>query len=99
MGVLALGIVWVNTLLVVAAAWKELQALAARKRRFTPLRPGEAGVGLIQGEIVAGPEPGSAFARHEVEQVGRQASGGGPVILFADRGYKGTVLGGTIRAG
>lgn len=101
MGLLALAIVWVNTLLVLAAAGRELSALAARRRWMRPLAPGEVGAGLVEGVVAEVADGAGALARHHVDQVGRQAADdhGRHAILFADRAYRGEVLGGAVRAG
>lgn len=99
MGILALGILWVNTLLVMGAAWREVAALRARGRLLRPLPPGEPGAGLVEGEVVSA--PGGVFASHEVDQVGRQASDDRDrrAITFSDRAFRGAVMGGAVRAG
>src|SRR5262249_35246233 len=93
MGALALAIVWVNTLLIVAAAWIELRKLSRRVRGLRWLAPGERGTGLVAA-CVLGEEP---IACHRVEQIGRSedsAAEAQPAILFADRPYGGVVRGG-----
>ena len=72
MGLLALAIVWVNTLLVVAAAGRELSALAAQRRWMRPLAPGEVGAGLVEGVVASVADGAGAHARHHGDQVGRQ---------------------------
>src|SRR5262245_34094906 len=89
MGVLALAVVWVTTLLVVGAMAQRITAIAGLRRRMRPLAPGEVGVGLVEGEV--GPGHGDAndgsgngkaasaddaftIAVHRIEQVGRQAA-------------------------
>lgn len=98
MGLLALGILWVNTLLIAAAAWKEIAALAVWQRRLVALE-GDDGAGLIHARVTEGAGPGGALALQRVEQVGRAATqddGGRRVILFADRSAVGEVFGGVV---
>jgi hypothetical protein len=96
MGLLALAILWVNTLLIAAAAAKEIAALAGWRRRLVALA-GDEGVGLVRARVTAGTGPGGALAVHRVEQLGRAATSddhGRRVILFADRSAAGEVFGG-----
>ena len=101
MGLLALAIVWVNTLLVVAAAGRELSALAAQRRWMRPLAPGEVGAGRCGGGGAGGGAGAGGGGRHHGAPVGRQAADdhGRRAILFADRAYRGEVLGGELSAG
>lgn len=101
MGALALAILWVNTLLVAAAAWKQSSELRRRARALGPLAPGEQGAGLIEGHVEAGDGEGGALASHEVEQLGRAGAeeAGRRTIHFGDRAFRGEVHGGAIRAG
>ncbi|MEP7123666.1 MAG: hypothetical protein ABJE95_22250 [Byssovorax sp.] len=97
MGVLALAILWVNTLLIAAAAAKEIAALLAWKRRLIAVE-GDSGVGLVRARVTRGAGPGGALAVQRVEQLGRAATndeGGRRVIHFADRSAVGEVFGGT----
>jgi hypothetical protein len=97
MGVLALAILWVNTLLIAAAAWKEIAALTPWRRRLVPV-VGDAGVGLVRAQVTLGAGPGGALAVQRIEQLGRAAThddGGRRVIHFADRSAVGEVFGGT----
>jgi hypothetical protein len=86
MGALALAILWVNVLLVAAAALKELGPIAAARRAFAA---GKRGI------VVRGAGAGGELAVHEVEQVGRATAAG--TIRFSDRRFAGKVYGGTIR--
>jgi hypothetical protein len=81
MGVLALAILWVNTLLVAADVGKQARALLLRREQMR---------GVLRGRV-----RGGTLAVHRVEQVGRAGSGEG-TILFQDRAATGEVLGGTI---
>src|SRR5262245_24231097 len=90
MGLLCLAILWVNTLLVVLAAFGPLRehlAVLARIRRH----------GLRRGRVVRGCEDG-VFARHTVAQVGRRASDDADrqAILFHDRDYQSRLFGGAV---
>ncbi len=86
MGLLGLGILWVNTLLVVLAARTPLAALISGARRK-----------LQRAVVVEGADDGT-FAVHVVQQVGRKASddAGRQAILFHDRGYRSEVAGGVL---
>jgi hypothetical protein len=95
MGLLALGILWVNTLLIAGAAYKELAALAARRRRLVDLGDRDEGEGLLRARVVRGSGPGGALAVHRIEQIGRAAAGeGARAILFNDRSAAGEIFGG-----
>jgi hypothetical protein len=86
MGLLGLGILWINTLIVVGAALTPLGELLARARRQ-----------LRHGRIVKGADNG-VFATHVIEQVGRKASDDGArqAILFHDRAYRSDLAGGVL---
>jgi hypothetical protein len=97
MGLLALGVLWVNTLLIASDAWRRRAALSAR---LAALREARARGALVQAEIVNGKGDGGAFARRRVRQVGRAMTVPGPQrILFTDAGSEGAVLGGEVRVG
>lgn len=98
MGVLALAILWVNTLLVAGAAWLELRDLAARRAGMKPLAIGATGLGLFEACVTRGDGPGGAIAVQRTEQVGRNANegGSGRGILFADRSYASEIPGGEV---
>lgn len=87
MGVLALAILWVNTLLIAGAALQRVAALRERRRRLDD--------GLVRATVARGDGPGGAIAVHRVEQVGRAASAEG-TILFADRATADEALGGAL---
>jgi hypothetical protein len=90
MGVLALAILWVNTLLVAGATWGPL---LDRVRRLRAARH------LVVGEVAAG-EADGALASHLVDQVGRRAGDRtDDAILFHDRAARSVVHGGRVRAG
>ena len=86
MGGLALAILWVNALLVAAAAAKQVGGLLARRAVL---------VRVSRGRVVRGAGPEGAFAVQRVEQIGR-ASGDKASIVFHDRSAAGEVFGGTI---
>src|SRR5262245_43507383 len=86
MAALALGILWVNSLLVAAAALKDFGRLAALKRRLER--------SVVRGTVARGDGPAGVLAEHRVEQVGRATDDGR--IVFSDRSYAGTVHGGAI---
>ncbi|MDI1474993.1 hypothetical protein [Polyangium sp. y55x31] len=98
MGLFVLGVLWVNTLLVVAAAYKEIAALAALARRFVPLGPTTEGTGLLIGRVTRGDGVGRILATHGIPQVGRLARGDEPVVLFEDRPAESASFGGAIEA-
>jgi len=100
MGLLALGILWVNTLLVVGAAGGELSRLLRLWRFVRPLDLGAPGVGARRGRVDSGLGPSGQLAEHRVEQVGRQAADDHdrPAIAFSDRSYAGTCFGGAVEA-
>ncbi|WP_437516210.1 hypothetical protein [Sorangium sp. So ce1099] len=99
MGALALAILWVNTLLIAAAALKQLAAVATTLRRLSP--PRSDGGMPIEARVLRGDGRGGALAGHRIEQVGRAAAEGGEreEIVFADRGAGGEIYGGVVVAG
>lgn len=88
MGLLALGILWVNTLLIAAAALKE----AGRQMRL------RASLSPVKGTVARGSGEGGVLARHTIDQIGRTA--GDPAlrrgILFHDRSYASEIFGGAV---
>ncbi|MEJ7733944.1 MAG: hypothetical protein WKG00_32710 [Polyangiaceae bacterium] len=98
MGVLALAILWVNTLLVVGAALQEAARLWRLRVRWGG--SGLAGRALV-GRVAHAEGPGGALAMHRVEQVGRYAAddGGRRAILFADKSYRGEAFAGVVTTG
>ena len=86
MGALALGIFWVNVLLIAAATGQQLRDLLTRR----------AGLGrVVRAKVTRADGPDGAFATHRVEQVGRAATDGSS-ILFHDRHAWGEVSGGAL---
>lgn len=100
MGVLALAILWVTTLLVAASALKQAAALRRRARALRLLAPGNEGEGLLQGTIAEGDGDG-AIARWELEQLGRAGAeeSGRRTVHWSDRTFAGAVLGGVVSSG
>jgi hypothetical protein len=94
LGLLAFAILWVNTLLVVGAAFWPLRQLLGWLKRFRS-------EGLIEATVLieAAALGDGAIAEHRIEQVGRRASDDADrqAILFHDRSLHGTVLGGRVR--
>jgi len=101
MGLLALGVLWVNTLLISAAAWKEAMRLLARRSRLVLREPVASGYGLVRGTVVRGEGTRGALASRTVEQLGRAA--GDPAerrgILFGDKSTSGESFGGVVDVG
>jgi hypothetical protein len=95
MGVLALAILWVNTLLVIGAALQEAARLWRLRARWGA--SGLAGRALT-GRVAQAEGPGEALAVHRVQQVGRHAAddGGRRAILFADKSYRGEAFAGVV---
>lgn len=95
MGALALGVLWVGTLLMLLASAGDVRRWFALWRRMRPLPPDTSGVGMIAARVVAnGP-----LARHTVIQTGRWAAvaeGEPRAILFHDREYRSELLGGSV---
>ncbi|AKT40031.1 hypothetical protein [Chondromyces crocatus] len=89
MGWIALSILWVNALLVAAAALKDLGTLTRQERALGPFR---------RARVLRGDGRGGAFAGHRVEQVGRAAAENGKreAIVFHDRSYGGELYGGAV---
>ncbi|UJR80072.1 hypothetical protein [Sandaracinus amylolyticus] len=95
LGVLALGILWVNTLLIAAAAWQQRSALGAlRATMIAGRRDGT----LASGVVAEGRGPDGAIAVRHVEQMGRALTISGPDrILFTERGVDEEIFGGVVR--
>lgn len=97
MGLLALGIVWINTLLIIGAAFKDIGSLFDRIRSLVPWKPGKSGPALIFGCVAEGQGPGESIAAHGIEQTGRSAERAKKkTIIFSDRSFASTVHGGTV---
>lgn len=88
MAVFALGVFWVNTLLIAAAGWSECAGLRREYRYLTE------GAGARRGAVTAADGPEGALAAFTVAQVGR-SNGRGPIV-FHDRGRRSQVYGGRV---
>jgi hypothetical protein len=101
MGVFALAVLWVNTLLVAAAALQRFRALSAKRAALVPAEPRAGATGLFFGRLGAreGATVDGVVARRAIDQVGRYGSGEGRSILWHDRHYCSEVLGGTLAVG
>jgi hypothetical protein len=87
MGMLALGIFWVNTLLIAAAALKERAKLVAKRMSLGP---------VSRGKILRGAGPRGVLAAFEVVQRGRLSAADPPTILFSGRALRHAVSGGCL---
>jgi hypothetical protein len=87
MGMLALGIFWVNTLLIAAAALKERAKLVAKRMSLGP---------VSRGKILRGAGPRGVLAAFEVVQRGRLSAADPPTILFSERALRHAVSGGCL---
>ncbi|AKF07339.1 hypothetical protein [Sandaracinus amylolyticus] len=95
LGLLALGILWVNTLLIAAAAWQQRSALGAI--RATMIAGRHDGT-LVSGIVEEGRGPEGAIAMRHVEQMGRALTISGPDrILFTERAVDEEIFGGVVR--
>lgn len=95
MGLLGLGIVWINTLLIIAAAFKDITSLFHRMAFFHSWKPGQTGPVLLRGSIQSGQGEDGSVAAHRIEQIGRSsADPGKKAIIFSDRSFASTVSGG-----
>ncbi len=104
MGLLALGILWVNMGLLALVAFKRIAPIVRRTRGLGPVVGGGRGHAqlraggriLVHGHVSRPTEPNSsdALAFHRVEQTGRSAGVG--QVFFHDRSYTGELLGGAI---
>jgi hypothetical protein len=95
LGALALGILWLNTMLIAAAALRERRALGVVRASLADWRASGA---LVHGTIEEGRGPGGALAARHVEQIGRALTVAGPDrILFTDRGARAESYGGVLR--
>jgi hypothetical protein len=91
MGYLALGILWLNSGLVAAAAVRQAAALWHRARWWIACDPIEGATGRFRGRIVQGPA-----AVLVVEQLGRFGATQEKSIVWHDRGARSEVLGGAV---
>ncbi len=86
MGVLALAILWVNTLLIAGDALKRAGALLRLRARLA---------GAVRGRVTRGDGPGGAIATLAIDQIGRAADDAASIV-FHDRGAAGAVHGGAV---
>lgn len=92
MGALALGILWVNVLLIAAAA---LMQRAELGRKLDEIARAKAAGGWVVGEVES-----DVLAERRTAQVGRAMTVAGPDrILFTDKATVASVLGGAVRDG
>jgi hypothetical protein len=89
MGVLALWVLWVNTLLIAGAALIDLRRLGS----------GVRGVRVLRGRIEAASSEGSPFAQLSVSRTGRIADGPTLSIQFGAQKPESSLHGGTVRVG
>lgn len=95
LGALALGILWVNALLIAAAAMHQRAALGALRRSLVDARRDGT---LIAGVVEHGRGPDGSLAVRRVEQMGRAMTVPGPDrILFTERSARGELFGGMVR--
>lgn len=94
MGAFALAIVWLNTILIAASAWKGAGALGVTLSGLrASLRRGE----LVRARVVRGEGEGGVIAERRVQQVGRAMTTNGPDrILFTDRASETCIRGGEV---
>jgi hypothetical protein len=97
MAIVSLAILWINTLLIAAAALKEAGALLRRRAALRPLPASGEGCGLARARALRG-SAGGPLVVQRIEQRGRAGppTRGRPVILFADRRARGECLGGAL---
>jgi hypothetical protein len=75
MGLLTLGILWLNTILIAVAALKQRSQLGARLSQLLAAR---AAGRLVEGEVTRGDGPSGALATRTIHQVGRAMTVSGP---------------------
>ena len=94
MGLLALGVLWLNTLLIAGAALQQRRELA---RELRAVREAIASGALVKGAVKQGQGPGGAIVTRTVHQVGRALTVEGPDrILFTESRVETAVHGGVI---
>jgi len=99
MGILALGVLWVNTLLIVAAAGQRLSLVRQRLRRYAELAPGARGTGLIHVTLTDAERDDGIVAERSLSQIGRYGTKHEDRILFNDTSYASSCGGGAARWG
>jgi hypothetical protein len=90
LGLLGLAIVWVNALVIAAAAIGEARRLLRARSALGEVR---------KGTVASGRGEDDTLAMHEVDQVGRAIDAPVPAMLWHDRGYASTIFGGTVKVG
>jgi hypothetical protein len=90
MGIASLAILWINVLLIAAAAAKQVAALLDLRAALPEAK-------VVRGRVARGDGPDGAIAAHRIEQLGRAADGGG-VIVFHDRSAASELFGGEVTA-
>lgn len=99
MGWLALGILWINTLLIVAATSARASGVARRLSQLRLLPSGQAGTGVALLELTGATRGDGVVAAWCLQQVGRFATHKGPRILFNDMHRTSECHGGMARWG
>ncbi len=96
MGLVALWVLWGNTILVALAALKRARALSRRAARVAGARRSpEAGSDCyLEGRVAE--VLGDHLAAFSVDQLGRAAAGKAPAILWHDKSYRSEVAGGRV---
>lgn len=94
MGVLALSVVWLNTWLIAAHAWKDARALG---RLLSDLETARGRGELVCARVLRGDGEGGAIGERRVQQIGRAVTKKGPDrILFTDRQSEMRIAGGEV---
>lgn len=94
LGILALGVLWLNTLLIAAAALQQRRELG---EELTTIRAAIASGALASGRVSRGDGPDGALLTRTVHQMGRALTVEGPDrILFTQARIETVVHGGTI---
>ncbi|MCX7807451.1 MAG: hypothetical protein N2515_02475 [Deltaproteobacteria bacterium] len=94
MGVLALGAMWVNAVLIALDTGGRWAALG---RLFREMRRAAKSGHLFKAQVVVGHGDGGVFARREVKQIGRAMTVPGPRrILFTDKATRIEIMGGEV---
>jgi len=97
MGVLALGVLWLNTLLIAAAALAQRRALGPLLRS---LRDARRDGRLVRANVQKGEGPSGALLTRTIEQVGRAVTTGSPDrILFTEASARHELHGGELGGG
>lgn len=97
MGLLALAILWLNTVLVALDAVERRRWLG-RNRWLPSWTKPRAGDGFVRVQVIAGEGAEGTFAQHSVDQRGRRIDSRAPCVAFHDQGHESEVCGGRVRA-